>query len=104
MYKVIAPVNKKETGSKVTVDVYKRQVADYAAYLSNRGNWKKDGDVYTATITYPVDANYTFDISYHDLALNEAADYTQDLFTVDQTVPVSYTHLVVTWRQSPSGK
>lgn len=35
-------------------------VADYAAYLSNRGNWKKDGDVYTATITYPVDANYTF--------------------------------------------
>ena len=71
------------------VDVTGRNVAvaDYAAYLSNRGNWKKDGDVYTATITYPVDANYTFDISYHDLALNEVADYISDLFTVDQTVP-----------------
>lgn len=68
------------TGKKVAV-------ADYAAYLSNRNNWKKDGDVYTAVISYPVDANYTFDISYHDLALNEAADYIPDLFTVDQTVP-----------------
>lgn len=79
-----------DVAAEVTaVDVIGRNVAvaDYAAYLSNRGNWKKDGDVYTATITYPVDANYTFDISYHDLALNEAADYISDLFTVDQTVP-----------------
>lgn len=79
-----------DVAAEVTaVDVTGRNVAvaDYAAYLSNRGNWKKDGDVYTATIKYPVDANYTFDISYHDLALNEAADYTPDLFTVDQTVP-----------------
>lgn len=79
-----------DVAAEVTaVDVTGRNVAvaDYAAYLSSRGNWKKDGDVYTATITYPVDANYIFDISYHDLALNEAADYTPDLFTVDQTVP-----------------
>lgn len=81
-----------DVAAEVTaVDVTGKNVAvsDYAAYLSNRSNWKKDGDVYTATITYPIDANYSFDISYSDLAGNEAADYAQDLFTVDQTAPTN---------------
>ena len=62
-------------------------VTDFARYLSNRGNWTRNGDVYSANITYDTDANYTFDIDYKDLALRNAADYKEDQFTVDKTAP-----------------
>ena len=62
-------------------------VTDFARYLSNRGNWTRNGDVYSANITYDADANYTFDIDYKDLALRNAADYKEDQFTVDKTAP-----------------
>jgi len=66
-------------------------VADFAAQLANEANWKHDGNVHTAEIQYTVDANYTFDIDYEDLALNASADYKQDLFTVDTTAPKNLT-------------
>ena len=62
-------------------------IMDYTAYLSNRSHWTKNGDVYSAYITYDVDANYTFDIEYKDLALRKSADYVEDEFTVDKTAP-----------------
>ena len=77
------------------------KVPDYAAYLSDRSNWQKNGDVYTAHITYNSDANYTFDIDYKDLALRKAADYKEDFFTVDKTAP---TNLNVSYSEGVAGQ
>ncbi len=66
-------------------------VANFAAQLANEANWKHDGNVHTAEVQYIVDANYTFDIDFVDLALNASADYTKDLFTVDTTAPKNLT-------------
>lgn len=63
------------------------EVKDYNSYFKNADNWTKDGDVYTAEISFSIDANYTFDISYKDLAQNKATAYETDTFTVDKNEP-----------------
>ena len=50
--------------------------------------WSSSGDVHTASVAYTYDGEFTFDVSYTDLAGNEAEDYAGDHFVVDLTEPV----------------
>ncbi len=50
--------------------------------------WKTNGDVHTATISYTVDSRYTFDIEIIDLAGNSIKDFETETFYVDKTNPV----------------
>lgn len=72
-----------------TIDGLKVNTQDYNQYLRNEENWVKKGDTYTALLTFNKDANYSFDISYKDLAFNEAKDFKSIKFTVDTQVPTN---------------
>ncbi len=48
----------------------------------------KNGDVYTATIDFTEDADYTFDIKYTDRSGNVYDNYAKDEFTIDKIKPV----------------
>ena len=65
------------------------EVENFAEKLSKETAWTKDGNTYTAKVDYKVDANYTFDYEFCDLAKNVSSDYAEDLFTVDTTSPVN---------------
>lgn len=79
-------------------------VTDYLGQGKNRDEWKnltpyetlwrRTDDTYKLEIEYPVDANYTFDIEYKDLAMRDSNEYAPDYFTVDKTKP---TNLVATY-------
>lgn len=49
--------------------------------------WSKNGDTYTATISYTQDAEYTFEINYTDKAGNKAFSLPEETFVIDKTIP-----------------
>ena len=64
-----------------------------SAWEEHKNTENPDETYYTATIAYTADGDYTFDISYSDLADNAAEKFAQHKFTIDKTIPtvvVSY--------------
>lgn len=49
--------------------------------------WTSNGDVHKATLNYNIDARYTLDVTYSDLATNAADDVAEHTFTVDTVDP-----------------
>lgn len=85
------------------------EVEDYDAYLKESTSWTSDGDVHTAVITFTEEANYTFDISYTDLAGNSnngIVDYGTSKapteFTIDKTIPTASIQ-IGNWTESVNG-
>ncbi len=70
---------------KITVG---KTLDDGTYTLTNpKPTFTKNGDVYTAEITFSENADYTFDISYTDRSGNTFDSYTEDRFTVDKIQP-----------------
>ena len=59
-----------------------------SSWTEHKNTESPDESYYTATIAYTADGDYTFDISYADLAANVANVITQHVFTIDKTVPI----------------
>ena len=57
-------------------------------YENPKPVFSKKGDVYTATIDFNEDADYTFDISYTDRSGNVYDSYDMDEFTIDKVAPM----------------
>lgn len=62
-------------------------IPELSKWEAHKNNEDPDKTYYIATIAYTADGDYTFDISYSDLAKNPADKFTQHAFTIDKTVP-----------------
>lgn len=88
---------------KATIQIFERNfdkndvvynIQNTDGVIPTLGEWKEypdeenpDNTCHTAEILYHADGDYTFDISYADLAKNKAEKFAQHKFTIDQTLP-----------------
>lgn len=70
------------------------QITNTDGVIPTLSDWKEtenpenpDETYNTATVVYATDGDYTFDISYVDLAKNVADEFAQHAFTIDKTMP-----------------
>ena len=70
-------------------DVTGKDIAteDFLAALHDAQKWSHENGKHTATVSFPVEANYTLSVACTDLAGRKAEDYDPDAFTVDATAP-----------------
>lgn len=77
--------NAKDIVSKITnTDGY---TPKFTKWVAHKNVENPDETYYTSTILYNRDGDYTFDISYKDLAANKANVIKQHKFTIDKTLP-----------------
>jgi len=51
------------------------------------GGWSSSGDIHTTSVQFTDDGYYTMNMSYTDMAGNQAVQFVQQTFYVDKTVP-----------------
>ena len=76
-------------------DAVKANVTEFTySKLTSLSDWKRNGDTWTAKVPFNVDANYTVDFSYTDIAGHKmvnadtaAEEVYNKKFTVDKTAP-----------------
>ncbi len=62
-------------------------IEDYQAKLTDPTKWIQEGDVYTTTIDFTVDAKYKWTLDCADLAGRVAAQYVSEEFVIDNKNP-----------------
>ena len=74
-------------------DVTGKDIAteDFLAALRDARKWSHEGSKHTATVSFPVEANYTLTVACTDLAGLASEKYEEDRFTVDTTAPTNLT-------------
>ncbi|RDU25199.1 hypothetical protein DWV06_00550 [Anaerosacchariphilus polymeriproducens] len=80
--------NFNEADAKVTVTNSEGSAPTISGWTKHENRQDPDQTTYTATISYQQEGDYTFAMSFEDLAGNQAADIPQQKFTVDTTAPV----------------
>jgi len=72
----------------VGIHIIAKDIQKGAIKTPQISQWNKDSKGTIAKIEYSEDAMYSFDITYKDLAGNEADNYVEETFTIDTKTPI----------------